>query len=67
MIDLVMGMYLVCQTISGVTSVTLPAPGYRLPNGDFVHRNEISQSDDGQFHYCQNNRGEYKLFVPRVS
>lgn len=43
-------------------SVTLPAPGYRLPNGEFVPQQEVLSSPDGQFWRCKRPDGSRRCF-----
>jgi hypothetical protein len=38
-----------CFVVRGVQIVGVPAPGYRLPSGEFVPQAEAQPSPDGQF------------------
>jgi hypothetical protein len=38
-------------------STTLPAPGYRLPDGDFIPRADVQPSPDDRFWLCSARKG----------
>ena len=42
--------------------VSLPAPGYRLPDGEFVPQAEAMPSPDGQFWRCKRHDGTRRCF-----
>ena len=42
--------------------VTLPAPGYRLPSGEFIPETETQFSPDGQFWRCKRPDGSPRCF-----
>ena len=42
--------------------VTLPAPGYRLPSGEFIHESDTQFSPDGQFWRCRRPDGSPRCF-----
>jgi hypothetical protein len=50
-----------CAVVPGVRAVSVPAPGYRLPDGEFVPQSEALPSPDGQFWRCVWG-GERKCF-----
>jgi hypothetical protein len=45
-------------------ATTLPAPGYRLPDGDFVSQSEVRASPDGRFWQCRGSDGGRSFFAP---
>lgn len=51
-----------CFVVMGVKTVSLPGPGYRLPNGEFVHQREAQPSPDGQFWRCQRSDKTRRCF-----
>ena len=51
-----------CFVVTAVATVTLPAPGYRLPDGEFVPQSETQPSPDGQFWRCQRPDGSRRCF-----
>lgn len=38
-------------------ATTLPAPGYRLPDGEFVPQSQVQDSPDGRFWQCHDSDG----------
>lgn len=53
-----------CKVVTGVKHVTLPAPGYRLPSGEFVPESETLPSPDGQFWRCEWGGSRKCFFAP---
>ena len=51
-----------CVVVTGVQSVSLPAPGYRLPSGEFVPQAEAQPSPDGVFWRCKKPDGTRRCF-----
>ena len=45
-------------------ATTLPAPGYRLPDGEFVSQSEVQASPDGRFWRCRGSDGARAFFAP---
>jgi hypothetical protein len=45
-------------------ATTLPAPGYRLPDGEFVSQSEVQASPDGRFWRCRGGDGARSFFAP---
>ena len=43
---------------------TLPAPGYRLADGEFVPQSEVQASPDGRFWQCRGSGGARSFFAP---
>lgn len=56
-----------CFVVTGVKSVSLPAPGYRLPGGEFVHQSESLPSEDGKFWRCQQPDGSRRCFFAPIN
>lgn len=48
--------------VTTAQTVTLPAPGYRLPSGEFVPQNEAQPSLDGRFWRCKRPDGTRRCF-----
>ena len=62
-----------CFVVTGVATVTTPAPGYRLkgsigedgrerPDGEFIPQSEAQPSPDGQFWRCKRPDGSRRCF-----
>ena len=51
-----------CFVVPLVATVTSPAPGYRLPDGEFVPQHEAQPSPDGQFWRCRRPDGSRRCF-----
>jgi hypothetical protein len=51
-----------CFVVTGVRPVSLPAPGYRLPTGEFVPQAEAQPSPDGQYWRCRRPDGSRRCF-----
>jgi len=51
-----------CFVVTAVAIVALPAPGYRLPDGEFVPQSEAQPSADGQFWRCRRPDGSRRCF-----
>ncbi len=52
-------------TVTTAQSTTLPAPGYRLPDGEFVPQTDVQASPDGRFWRCPGRNGlPGLLFAP---
>ena len=43
---------------------TLPAPGYRLADGEFVPQSEVQASPDNRFWQCRGNDGTRSFLAP---
>ena len=48
--------------VTTAQTVSLPAPGYRLPSGEFVPQAEAQPSPDGQFWRCSRPDGTRRCF-----
>lgn len=48
--------------VTPATPVTLPAPGYRLPSGEFIPEAEAQPSQDGQYWRCKRPDGSRRCF-----
>lgn len=54
-----------CDIVLGVQRVSLPAPGWRLPSGEFISEAEALPSLDRHFHRCHDPSGKRRcFFVP---
>ena len=51
-----------CFVVTEVATVMLPAPGYQLPDGEFVPQSEAQHSPDGQFWRCRRPDGSRRCF-----
>jgi hypothetical protein len=51
-----------CFVQQAVQTVSLPAPGYRLPGGEFIPQAEAQPSPDGRFWRCQRPDGSRRCF-----
>jgi hypothetical protein len=56
-----------CARVDGVKHVTLPAPGYRLPSGEFVPETETLPSPDGAYWRCEWGGTRKCFFAPPES
>lgn len=51
-----------CFVVGGVHHVSMPAPGYLIPAGEFVPETEAQPSPDGQFWRCKRPDGTRRCF-----
>lgn len=51
-----------CFVVHGVTPVSLPTAGFRLPSGEFVPQSEATPSPDGFYWRCQKSDGTRRCF-----